>query len=405
MKDLLKLRQERAAKVGEMRAILDAVDTRADKAFTTEERTKYDALETEVTNLTAEIDREERIQRLEASSAAPAGQRGNQDPAEIKSFGEFLQEVRFSPNSSRLETRDLQMKDGPAMGFVVPPQFDAQIRMVDAPNGIIRPRATVIPAGSMPDASFTMNALDQSGSKGVYSGVVMKWISENSAVQEMTNPTIRQVKLEPQQVSGYIDVSDKLLRNAAAVGALVENLLRAAIVGAEEAAFLSGDGIGKPLGFIGAPGSIAVARTGASSIVYADVVSMYSRFKFGGSPIWIASQSTLPKLMTMKDDGNNLIWQPNARDGAPGTLLGIPVILNDQSPALGSEGDLCLVDPAYYFIKDGSPLSILMNPYLLQTNGLTRIIAFWNVDGQPFVTTPLLLRDGVSQVSPFVVLK
>jgi HK97 family phage major capsid protein len=403
MKDLLKIRQARAAKVAEMRTMLDAVETRSDKQFTGDEKAKYDSLETEVRNMTTEIDREESIQALERGTVVPATPAS---PSAKRSFGDFLMECRFNPNSSGLARRDLTMADGPAMGFAVPPEFDAMIRMVDPDSAIIRPRATVIPAGSAPDAAFTMNALDQSGSKGVYSGITMKWIAEVAAVQEVTNPTIRQVKLEPQQVSGFIDVSDKLLRNAAAVGALVEKLMRSAIIGTEEAAFLAGDGIGKPLGIIGCPGSIEVSRSGgASTVTYADICAMFAKLKFGGRPVWIASQTILPQLMTLRDAVGNAMWQPNARDGAPSTLMGLPLIINDQSPVLGSKGDLVLSDLGYYFIKDGSPLTILMNPYIQQTNGLTRIIAFWNVDAQPFVTTPLLQRDGVSTVSPFVVLK
>ena len=121
--------------------------------------------------------------------------------------------------------------------------------------------------------------------------------------------------------------------------------------------------------------------------------------------MWITSQTTLPQLMTMHDADNHLIWQPNAREGAPGTLLGIPVLFNDQSPVLGSLGDLALVDLGYYAIKDGSSLAIFMDPYTQKVNGVTRIYAFWNVDGQPMLTTPMMLRDGVSTVSPFVILE
>jgi HK97 family phage major capsid protein len=131
---------------------------------------------------------------------------------------------------------------------------------------------------------------------------------------------------------------------------------------------------------------------------------MFARAKFGGQLAWIGSQTVLPQLMRMVDAGNNLVWQPNAREGAPGTLLGIPFLLNDQSPILGAEGDLILVDLNYYLIKDGSGISISMSEHPLFTQNRTIIKAFWNVDGQPWLSTPLLARDGVSTVSPFVVL-
>lgn len=333
-------------------------------------------------------------------------------PNEYREFGEFLQTVKWSPNDNALkrkesgnkENRALSMGVGASGGFIVPEQFDYNIRMVQDQTAIIRPRCQVIPAGDPPDAAITIPALDQSGAKGVYSGVTVRWIGEGETKPE-TEPTFRDIKLEPQEVAGHTVLTDKLLRNSAAAGALVMSLLRKAIIASEEDAFFTGDGVGKPLGIIGHPAAITIARAAANQISYADVIAMFARAKFGGRLLWIGSQTVLPQLMTMVDAGNNLVWQPNAREGAPGSLLGIPFQLNDQSPVLGGEGDLVLVDLDYYMVKDGSGISISMSEHPLFTQNRTIIKAFWNVDGQPWLTTPLLQRDGVSTVSPFVVLQ
>ena len=322
---------------------------------------------------------------------------------EIKEFGDFLQEVRFNQHNTKLEQRTLQMGVGAAGGFIVPEQFDNNIRMVQDNEAIFRPRAQVIPAGSPPDSAVTIPALDQSGANGVYSGVNVVWIGEGDEKPE-TEPSFREIKLEPHEVAAHVVVTDKLLRNSAAAGALVMSLLRKAIVAAEEDAFFTGNGIGRPLGIIGHPASINVNRAVANQIAYADIVAMYARLKMSGKGAWICTQTALPQLMTLVDGGGRLIWQPNARDGAPGTLLGLPVYINDQSPILGAQGDLSLVDLDYYLIKDGSGISISMSEHPRFTRNQTIIKAFWNVDGQPWLTTPLLQRDGVSTVSPFVVL-
>ena len=86
-------------------------------------------------------------------------------------------------------------------------------------------------------------------------------------------------------------------------------------------------------------------------------------------------------------------------------FAGSPLLINDLNPALGTEGDLALVDLKYYYIKDGSPLAIFIDPYSQKVNGTSRIYAFWNVDGQPMLTSPITQRNGTSKVSPFVVLK
>lgn len=375
-----------------------------------------DALETELRDLGDEKAAiEKRKQMFESINIQP--RKADPTPApeqqeQFRDFGEFLQTVKYNPQDQALRAKEmsdqtqkrfLNMGIGANGGFIVPDQFSNQIKMVDDQAAIFRPRAQVIPAGDPPDAAITIPALDQGGANGVYAGVQVTWIAEGAQKPE-TEPLFREIRLEPNEVAAHVVVTDKLLRNSAAAGALVSSLLRKAIIAAEEDAFLSGNGAGQPLGITGHPAAIQVARTGAGAIAYTDVVNMFARAKFGGKLAWIGSQTILPQLMSMVDAGNNLVWQPNAREGAPGTLIGIPFLLNDQSPILGAEGDLILVDLNYYLIKDGSGISISMSEHPLFTQNRTIIKAFWNVDGQPWLSTPLLARDGVSTVSPFVVL-
>ena len=376
-----------------------------------------DELETELRGLVDEKAAiEKRKQMFESINIQP--RKADPTPApeqqeQFRDFGEFLQTVKYNPHDQALRAKEMSDKTqkrfmnmgfGANGGFIVPEQFSNQIKMVDDQSAIFRPRAQVIPAGDPPDAAITIPALDQGGANGVYAGVQVTWIAEGAQKPE-TEPAFREIRLEPNEVAAHVVVTDKLLRNSAAAGALVSSLLRKAIIAAEEDAFLSGNGAGQPLGIIGHPAAIQVARTGAGAIAYTDVVNMFARAKFGGRLAWIGSQTCLPQLMTMVDAGQNLVWQPNAREGAPGTLLGIPFLLNDQSPILGAEGDLILVDLNYYLIKDGSGISISMSEHPLFTQNRTIIKAFWNVDGQPWLSTPLLARDGVSTVSPFVVLQ
>jgi HK97 family phage major capsid protein len=411
MKDVAKLKRERSALVVQMRGQITEQETRSDHKPTDAENTQYAAWETELSNRSTEIEKEERLQAAEAATAS--GRSQEQEPGEIKSFGEFLGEVRFNPGSASLKTRevkngerrDVTMGNGPSMGFTVPEKFDTTIRQVTPQTAIFRPRCTVIPGGNAPDAGYNMLALDQSGSKGVYSGVAVKWIGEGGTRQDAGDPTLRNIKLEPREVSAYIDISDKLLANSDAAGALVQQLLRAAIIGAEEDAFYTGSGVGKPKGIVGHPACKTVARATSTTITWANIKSMFGAFMFGGSPVWIANQSCLPQLMGIEDTNGNALWMPNAVGNIAGTLCGYPVIINDLNPALGTEGDLCLVDLSYYYIKDGSPLAIFIDPYSQKVNGVSRIYAFWNVDGQPMLTSPMTQRNGTSTVSPFIILK
>lgn len=398
----------------ELRAKID------DGTITADESSRFDSMATESRNLQADINKD--IERINAAEEAKRyaqtlvnepGDEQRKNPEdkkkdEFRNTGEFLQAVRWNRNDQRLvyqdqEDRAMNMGIGGAGGFLVPTQTRAGLLQVDPQSAIFRPRATVIPAGSPPDASISMAALNQTGALGVYSGVTVNWIAEGAPKPE-TEGSLLEVTLEPHEVAAHTVITDKLLRNSAAAGSLIETLLRRAIIAAEDVAFLRGTGAGQPLGLLGHPSAITINRTGANTIIYADIVAMYARMLFGGPLVWIASQTTLPQLMTMVDAGNNLIWQPNAREGAPGTLLGIPVVYNQRSPILGTQGDLILADLNYYMVKDGSGIFVEASPHPLFVQNRTIIKAFWNVDGSPWLTGPMLLEDGVSTVSPFVVL-
>ncbi|MBN1604616.1 MAG: phage major capsid protein [Chitinispirillaceae bacterium] len=403
-KDIMKLKRERNEHVLKMRAMITTAENRSDKKFTDDETRQYNELQIELDRRDEEIKREERLQAAELETTSD---HDVSDPeTNYRSFGEFLVELRTHlDGSDRLIQRAVTASSGPSMAFVVPDQYDTQIRQIGAQAAIVRPRAFVIPAGDPPDAKFNMTVLDQSGDKGVFSGVVVKWIGENQDRTDAGDPKIQLQGVEPQEVQAYIDISDKLLLNAPASEAFVKTLLGAAISAAEDREFYKGNGVKKPRGIVGHDSAIKVKRTTVSSVKYDDVVNMLANFLFGGSPVWVASQSILPNLMKMEDSEGHLVWQNSAREGMPSTLAGFPVLFNQRSPRVGSNGDLALVDFKYYAIKDGSSLAMFMDPYTQKKNGLTRIYASWNVDGQPMLKSPLLTENGIDKISPFVTLE
>jgi len=401
------LYDKRAGFVQQRQALLDKV-IGENRGLTDEEHAEQERLAGEIRKM------DELIAIAKENLDLPPGEPQEDEPEPTKqsfrNFGEFLTVVRFAPQDERLrqladgrEHRDMSMGVGTAGGVLVPEQMGPMLEPIQPQDAIFRPRARVIPAGTPPDAAITMPALDQGGARGVFSGVQVTWIAE-AGTKPQTEPETREVKLEPQEVAAHVVVSDKLLRNSDAAGPLVSALLRGAILASEDQAFLNGTGIGQPLGVIGHPAAIAVARAGAGAIAYADLVNMFAASKLGGRNVWVGSQTVLPELMQMATPLGQLVWQQSAREGTPQTLLGFPLVLNERSPVLGAQGDLMLVDLSYYLIKDGSPLTIAMSEHPRFTRNQTIIKAWWNVDGQPWLTTPLLLEDGVTQVSPFVVL-
>lgn len=433
MKTLKELREARAQKVAEMRALIDTANNADGGArdLNAEETASYDALKAEVADLGNRISRMEGQDSLEAALNEPrqsqtqrahgAGAGGGNitapgDPAvrEFESLGEFMHAVRFNPGDQRLEftenpiSGETRMDDGPSGGFAIPTQFREGLLSVKPAAPLVRARANVIPAGSPPDASITMAALDQRGTdpNALYGGVEVQWIGEGDEKPDAGTPKLREITLTPHEVAGTMTVTDKSLRNWAMGDTLLRKQLLDAKTAAEDRAFLIGDGNKKPLGGLVSSARYLVPRQQAGKIIYADVLNMVARLLMREgevSPIWIASQATIPQLATLKDEDGRYIWKADARDGFAGTLMGYPLRISNRVSNLGGIGDLSLCDWTYYLIKDGSGPFIAASEHVLFKQNKTVIKIFWNVDGAPWLTAPITEENGHT-VSPFVVL-
>lgn len=414
MEKIKELRAKAEELIAKMRALLDLAD--AEKRDLTEAETaQYAAHEAEADTVQRDI---ERLEKLEERAAAVAKaddkpyrvtlRKSNDRPKEFRSVGEFIYSVRFDRNDPRLqdcEYREQSMGSGVEGGFALPTQFRPEILQVQPQEAIFRPRCTVIPPGDPPDAKITMPALDQTAAENIYGGVEVKKVGEGGTKNE-TDIRLKEVSLEPQEVAAYITVTDKLLRNWGAASGLLGGQLRKAIIGWEDTQIYNGNGVGGPLGILSAPCTVKVSRNTANQIVDDDIRAMIARIKMGGSYIWVASQTILPYLLAITDAGNNNLFLSDFTKPIPNSLMGIPLMFHDRSVALGTEGDLILVDMSYYLLKDGSGPFVEASPHVYFTSNKTVIKAFWNVDGKPWLSAALPLEGSTSNtVSPFVVLK
>ncbi|MFD2334719.1 phage major capsid protein [Cohnella sp. GCM10020058] len=421
---LQQMLQARAAKLNRQGEILKAAKDEG-RELTAEEETEFEKLDGEIGDLENKIeakkkqngreanfaarskdldDEEERPFRAALPGAAPSDKKENYG---FDSFGEFVNAVRFGDDKGRLQAirNDLSMGTGSEGGFAVPEQFREDLLRLRAEQSIVRPRAQVIPAGSPPDAKITIPSFIQ-GTSGVYGGAAVSWIAEGGA-KPKTNAELGEVTLEPHEAAAHIVVTDKLLRNWGAASSFIRNLLSQAMVAAEDLAFLKGNGTGKPYGAINAAGRIVINRATANKISYLDLVNMRARFLPDAveNAVWVVAQSALPQIMTLQDpNGNYIFIQGDATKGIASTLMGIPIRFTGKTGPLGQVGDVALLDLSYYLIKDGSGPFIVASEHVEFLNNKTVVKCFWNVDGKPWVETPLTLEDGVTTASPYVVL-
>lgn len=448
---LQELLQERAAAVDAQAALVDRAEAEG-RELTPEEEAEFDKYEAKIAELDEKIEakrkHEERVAAVRArqnQATQPATkplrpetiydfsvQKERLDDGGFKSLGEFLHALRFGDPKGRIHSLEInkhgqeggvsvpdafkaqllrpvraewRMGDGEKGGFAVPTQFDPEVRMIQPEQEVVMPRAMVIPAGDPPDASITVPALSQ-GENGALGGVVTYWIEENAEKPE-TDASLRSITLTPHENAAHTVVSDKLLANWQAAETFISNLLRLAVIQARDLAFIKGDGVGKPLGYVKSDGAVKINRATASDVTFADISSMIAAMIPDALPgaEWVISQSAMAKIIGLKDDaGNSIFIRGDITRGIPDTLAGLPVRWTGRAPTLGQLGDVALVNLAYYLIKLGSGPFIAASPHVRFTKNQTVIKVVSFIDGKPWVDKPLTLDDGVTKVSPFVLL-
>lgn len=315
-----------------------------------------------------------------------------------------------------VEKAALAEGSGVTGGYLVPPQFSETLMSIAAENAVIAPRATVLPMTGM---TLQVPALDHTGTTAGQSpflgGVVARWESENRSRTE-TEPTFRQTELKAWELSFYTLASNNLLAdNAVALDSLLTTIFSKAIEWYTDYAYLQGDGVGKPLGIINCPCTVAITRGTSSRIRWVDVVTMRSKLLADSwsRAIWVAHQSTFVDLSLMHDSQGNQtgfgagrpVWigsDGGMAKSPPETLLGRPIYYTEKVPLLGSKGDLMLIDPFYYLIGQRMSLEIAVSAHsAFLTNQMTWRVVFRG-DGRPWLPGAITLADGSHTVSPFV---
>lgn len=346
-------------------------------------------------------------------------------PSGFRRLGEFLHAVwqvgkglpahkslRFIADKDDDGPEDLKTLSGATGaggGFLVPPEFQTTLQGVIGEVALVRGRATVIP---MRRRSVSIPVLDQtSTTAGIphwFGGMRFYWAEEGELKTE-TTPSFRQMQLIARKLIGYTRSTDELLDDSAiSLEAFFGSPLGFAggVAWMEDYSFLQGTGAGQPLGVIPAPATYLQARVAAGAVGFQDLARMVEHFLPSGRGVWFITQSAMAEIIQMAGPTAypSYIWSTNAAAGIPGTILGMPVVWTEKLPVLGAKGDVVLADWRYYLIGDRQATTIESTKFDRWQYDETSWRVVHRVDGRPWLSAPITLQDGSTQVSPFVVL-
>lgn len=383
---ILEMKEKRANLTSNIRSIMDEFEG---KEMGAEKKNELRALETDFDKINASIMAEERQierERLNGEKFPIKNELKGDKKEEIRAA--FDQYLRNGADSDYANYRALAQDNPTQAGYLVAPQKFVSELIGDLNNILFfRQIANVLPT--------------LTGAQSL--GYPKRTARMNTASwgTELTSPTADSAyafgkrEFKPYVATGEILVSKTLMRNAPNTEMLVRDELTYNFGTLLETAYMTGNGVGKPLGvFTANADGISTARdvsTGntTTAMTFDGLIeAKYSiKEQYQANLNWIFHRDGVKQIQKIKDNNGQYIWQQAVANNRPDTLLGIPVRMSEYAPNTFTTGLYVgiLGDFKQYWIADSLELQIqVLNELYARTNQVD-IIARIETDGMPVV--------------------
>jgi HK97 family phage major capsid protein len=244
------------------------------------------------------------------------------------------------------------------------------------------------------------------GSRG---GGIRVYTNKELGEYTASKPKFREIRIEPQKLTGLFPASDELLRNATFMGQEVRQLF------GEEFSFkcqnlsIRGSGAGEAMGILNSGCLVSVPKeTGqkAATILTQNLSNMWARF-MGRNPVWFINRDCGPQLDQLSITAGTAALEPRfVTYDAQGIMRikGAPVVEIEQCETLGTVGDIILADWSQYVCADTGDIQEAMSIHVDFVYGQQLFRFTYYFDGQPRYATAITPFKGSNKRSPFVAL-
>lgn len=376
------LLEKRARVWAQMQEIRD----RSKDGLSAEDRTAWDAAEVELTTLSEDIDRAQRDAKraaIDYSQVLDARGVKGEDREPVDEDGTTKAEVKAAESyrsafidylrrgKIEMPNKDLQVlaqyqgeqrAQGigtlSAGGYTVPPLFrDVLIERLKYFSGM-RDNSTVIQTSQGGPLPWMTN--DDTANVGAILG-------ENTQVTEL-DLTFGTATFDVfMYTSLMVQVSIQLLQDSAVdLETFLPRKLGERIGRIQNTHFTVGTGSGQPQGIVTGGTSVALATGNTTGFSYAGLIQashgrLDPAYLGGSNNKWMGSQAAITSFLLLTDSQNRPLWQPSLVVGAPDTLLGHAIILNNDMPVPAANAKSLIFGDieASYVIRDVVGLSAM----------------------------------------------
>lgn len=403
---ILEKKKERQKLIVANRAMIDTAEEEK-RAFTAEEDEQYnkrdgdiDKLEGEIQRLQKQLDRERELGEKEESE-----NRGNEERGEKRTLAQALQDrsienirdteeyrnafggwlARGAEAITAEEYRAMQADSDIGGGYLVAPQQMVMELLKEVDDiAVIRQYARTHQLTKA--ASLGVPTLDKDADD-------WDWTAELRTGSE-TEIEFGKRELRPHPLAKRVKISNTLLRKAAmGPEQIVRERLAYKLGITQEKAYMTGDGVQKPLGVFTASADgistdrdVSTGNTGTEIMPDGLIEAKYTlKQAYWSRARWIFHRDALKQIRKMKDGNGQYIWQPGISGGAPDRILELPYTASEFAPNTFSSGLYVgiLGDFRYYWIVDALDMAIQRLVELYAETNQTGFIGRYEGDGMP----------------------
>lgn len=382
-KSILESKQERMNLYNQIKSVMAEFDGKEMDALKKDELKKlearFDTLNESIQNGEKHLARERAV-----GETAPSPTLSTDKEQEIKNaFTTYIKDG----SAQSLQVYNALAQDNPTQaGYLVAPQKFVMELISDLDNIVFfRSIAKVLPtlqgAQSLgyPKRKTRMNSA--------------AWGTEIAAPTADTALDFGKKEFKPNPATAEILVSKTLLKNAPEVDAIVRAELAYNFATLLETAYMTGNGVNKPLGvFTASVDGISTARdvsTGNTTTEIKFDGLLEAKYKlpqqYQNNLQWIFHRDGVKQLAKLKDNDGQYIWQPSVVAGTPDRLFGIPVNMSEYAPNTFTTGLYVgiLGDFSNYWICDSMSLEVMVLNELYARTNQVDFIGRLETDGMP----------------------
>jgi len=276
-----------------------------------------------------------------------------------------------------MEKKALTVSNDTTGGYLAPPEYVRELLKTITEISPIRSIARVRSTGAR---SIQIPKRD-----GQFAA---QWVSESGTRSETTGYTVGLEELPAHEMYALVDISEQDLEDTVFdLEAEMQSEFAEQFAKAEGTAFVSGNAVGKPQGFMDA--TITEVNSGSADAVTGDgLISLVHNIKsdYTRNGTFVFNRATLASIRKLKDTAGQYVFQPGMMLGGNmvNTILGHPYVEATDMPSEGSNtypvafGDFRRA----YMIVDRVNLAVLRDPFTQATTGNVRYIARKRVGGQ-----------------------